>query len=125
MHRHALKGQKKHTRTQWSKSGGEVQGNQPRAGAHSQTPNATANSKTHKNKTATNAGEPHPEPHKPAAHAHKLRAVFLPRAHCLRFCRRSFLRYYYLYCSSILYFALYIICHCINYIRTIYYNYLL
>ena len=32
------------------------------------------------------------------AHAHKLRAVFLPRAHCLRFRRRSF-------CAIIIYIA--------------------
>ena len=63
---------------------------QTRAGAQ---PNAERNRKqqnTQKSKTATNAGEPHPEPHKPAAHAHKLQAVFFPRAHCLRFRRRSF-----------------------------------
>lgn len=49
---------------------------QTRAGAQ---PNAERNRKTQnaqKSKTATNAGEPHPEPHKPAAHAHKLHAVF-------------------------------------------------
>ena len=64
-------------------------------------PNAERNRKqqnTQKSKTATNAGVPHPEPHKPAAHAHKLRAVFLPRAHCLRFRRRSF-------CAIIIYIA--------------------
>lgn len=66
---------------------------------HKQTPNATAKPQnTQKSKTATNAGEPHPEPHKPAAHAHKLQAVFFPRAHCLRFRRRSF-------CAIIIYIA--------------------
>ena len=75
------KGKKAHAHA-IGKSGDEMQGNARETRPEperNQTQNATANSKqqnTQKSKTATNAGEPHPEPHKPAAHAHKLQAVF-------------------------------------------------
>nr|DAQ99106.1 MAG TPA: hypothetical protein [Caudoviricetes sp.] len=90
-----------------------------------QTPNATAKRKTHKKAKPPQM----PESHTPNR---------ISQPHTLTSCEPSFasgalspllsavfLRYYYLYCSSILYFALYTICHYINYIKTKYYNYLL
>jgi hypothetical protein len=80
VHRRPRQRAKKHTRTQWSKSGDELQGNARETRPEperNQTPNATANRKTHKKAKPPQMPESHtPEPHKPAAHARKLRAVF-------------------------------------------------
>ena len=117
VHRHTLKGQKS---TRARNGANQAM----RRKATNPEPEHTAKRQTHKNKTATNAESRTPNRKS--------------KPHTLTSCEPSFasgalsplplavfLRYYYLYYDSILYFALYTICHYINYIKTKYYNYLL